>query len=92
MNKGLDKRLSLIEKSLATVEQRNRRVELDKAWETSFVRRVIIAVLTYLILVIVMKLAGAARPWVNAIIPTLGFILSTLSLSLVKQIWVKSRK
>ena len=41
-----------IQKRLSAIEQRNERVELDKSWETSFARKVLIAVLTYLVIVL----------------------------------------
>ena len=30
------------------IKERNKKVELDKAWETSFVRRLCICILTYM--------------------------------------------
>ena len=39
--------LRSIEERLSSIEERNRRVEADKAWETSWTRRLLIAVLTY---------------------------------------------
>ena len=38
-----------LEGRIAELEERNKRVELDKAWETSWTRKIIIAVLTYLV-------------------------------------------
>jgi len=75
--------------SLEEIEERNRKVEADKAWEISKTRRGIIAVLTYFIIVIVLYLIEAPRPWFNAIVPTLGFILSTLTLSYCKKWWLR---
>lgn len=36
-----------IEKRVENIEKRNERVEKDKAWETSWTRKLSIAVLTY---------------------------------------------
>ena len=41
-----------MEKRIEQIEQRNKRVEEDKAWETSFTRRLCIAILTYIVVVI----------------------------------------
>ena len=41
-----------LEKEIEKIKQRNRKVEIDKAWETSYVRKISIAVLTYMIVVI----------------------------------------
>lgn len=80
-----DKLLQRIE----ALEARNKRVEADKAWETSFTRRASIAALTYLVVVSYMYAISVANPWVNAIVPVLGFLLSTLTISLLKQWWIK---
>ena len=78
-------------KSLDEIQQRNKRVEQDKAWETSNVRRVIIAVLTYFVMTLFMWSMGTAKPCINSLIPTVGFVLSTLSLPIFKRWWLKAK-
>ncbi len=78
-----------LEEEIEKIQERNKRVEIDKAWEISFFRKGIIAVLTYFVIVLFFVFARLPNPFVNAIVPTLGFILSTLSLSFFKQIWLK---
>lgn len=78
-----------MKKQLTVIQKRNERVEADKAWETSITRRGIIAILTYVIIVIFLIVIAAPNPFVNALIPVVGFILSTLGLSLFKKIWLK---
>lgn len=73
---------------IESIKERNKRVERDKAWETSKTRRLIISLMTYLIIVMFLFAINAPNPWLNAIIPTIGFILSTLTLPLFKKIWV----
>lgn len=41
-----------IEEKIKNIQNRNRRVELDKKWETSLTRRLFIMILTYIIIVI----------------------------------------
>ena len=84
--------ISKLEKRVSAIESRNKRVELDKAWETSFARKVIIAVLTYIVLVLFFIFAGLPEPFVNSIVPTAAFVLSTLSLPYFKKIWLQSKK
>ena len=74
---------------LEAIKERNRRVEADKAWEISKTRRLIIAIITYFIVVLFLYLIEAPNPWLNALIPVFGFILSTLTLPLVKKWWMK---
>jgi hypothetical protein len=52
---GFARRAAVIEeikKELAEIKERNRRVELDKAWETSLARKSLIAVLTCVVVVV----------------------------------------
>ena len=39
--------MNSLERRIQAIEERNKRVEADKAWETSLTRRVSIAVITY---------------------------------------------
>ena len=80
-----------LEQEIARIKERNKAVELDKAWETSWTRRGIIAVLTYLVIVAFMLSINAQNPWVNALVPTIGFVLSTLTLQFFRGLWVKGR-
>ena len=81
-----------IEKRLSAIEARNRRVEDDKAWETSWTRRIAIAVLTYLVVVSYLHFVIHIDPWLNALVPVLGFMLSTLAIQKAKEIWLKNRR
>ena len=81
-----------IEERLEKIEQRNIRVEVDKAWETSWTRRFFIALFTYLVISLYMSAINVERPWLNAIIPTVGFLLSTLTLSFIKKYWIDKYK
>ena len=80
------------EKRVTEIEKRNKRVELDKAWETSMARKLIIAVLTYLTIVLFFFVAQLPKPFINSIVPTAGFVLSTLSLPFFKKLWIKYRR
>ena len=81
-----------LELEVGKIKQRNKRVEADKAWETSSERRALIAVLTYAFFVLFFHLTGLQSPWVNALIPTIAFLLSTLTLSLFKEKWMERIK
>ena len=73
------------------IEERNARVEADKAWETSFTRRLVISMFTYLSVVLYGYAIGVRSPALNAVVPTAGFLLSTLTLPAVKRRWVARR-
>lgn len=55
--------LENFEKRLEAVEQRNRGVELDKSWEKSWTRKIIIAILTYLAIVLFFYIAQLSKPF-----------------------------
>lgn len=76
--------------SIDDILKRNSRVEQDKAWETSVTRRVVIATITYVVASVFLWRIGVSEPMINALVPTGGFLLSTLSLSFVKNIWIKN--
>ena len=76
--------LAVVENELAAIRKRNHRVESNKAWETSRVRLFSITAITYVTMVLVFLVLGSNRPLVDALIPTTGFFLSTLSLSFIR--------
>ena len=81
-----------IKNEITAIKERNERVELDKAWETSLARKIIIAVLTYFVMVIFFYFANLPRPFINSIVPSLAFILSNLSLPIFKKIWMDNKR
>lgn len=84
--------LEQIKKDIKEIKERNERVEKDKAWETSYFRKILIAILTYFVIVVFFFFVHLPKPFINAIVPTLGFLLSTLSISFIKKIWIKNKK
>ena len=78
-----------IEKRIESIEQRNKSVELNKSWETSLTRKLIIVILTYFAVVLFFYFANLPKPFINSIVPTIGFVLSTLSLPIFKRMWIR---
>lgn len=77
-----------LDKRIKEIEKRNQRVEIDKAWETSLTRRLLLIIFTYLSIGLYMNAIGVQNPWLNAVIPSLGFLLSTLTLPFFKNLWL----
>jgi hypothetical protein len=75
--------------SIEEILKRNSRVEQDKAWEVSRTRRVVIAVITYLTATTFLFLIDNNLPLINALVPTGGYLLSTMSLPFIKKWWLK---
>lgn len=82
---------SNLEKRVEAIETRNHKVELDKAWETSVTRRSLVLALTYIVMVIFMAFADISRPFISAIIPAIGFWLSTLTVAFIKNWWINKQ-
>ena len=81
-----------LEKEIAAIKARNKRVEADKAWETSWTRRLCIMVLTYVIVVFYSAtISQVSNVFLSSLVPVMGFLLSTLSLRLIRKAWEKHR-
>jgi len=80
-----------LEERIVTIEERNARVELDKAWEISWTRRISIGLLTYAVIVIYLAVINNDKPFINAAVPAVGFFLSTLVLRQVQGLWQKKK-
>lgn len=81
-----------LEKRINDIENRNKRVEGDKAWETSTLRKVLILILTYIFAVLYLKMADTTNPFLGAVVPCVGFFLSTQTLNIIKKKWLSRRK
>ncbi len=79
-----------IEKEIEEIKTRNKRVELDKAWETSWTRKICIMVLTYIVVVIYSYvIKNVDNILLSSLVPVIGFTLSTLSLKFIRNLWQK---
>lgn len=81
--------LQQLEEEIEKIKERNKRVETEKAWETSWTRKFMVIILTYTVISIVFIFMGTPEPFKNAVIPSVAFILSTLSGPLIKNFWLK---
>lgn len=82
-----------LENEVLKIKERNKRVELDKAWETSWTRRICICILTYIVVIVYSNMIKTSSSiWFSSLVPVIGFTLSTLSLKVVRNIWEKAKK
>ena len=79
------------EREIQKINERNKRVEAEKAWEVSPFRIILICVTTYVTTAIVFAAIGVKMYFLNAFIPTIGFFLSTQSLPPIKKWWINRR-
>lgn len=79
-----------LKKEIEEIKERNKRVELDKKWETSATRKICIAVLTYVVVIIYsILISKTTNVFLSSLVPVIGFTLSTLSLKAVRKVWEK---
>ena len=82
-----------IEKEINKIKERNKKVELNKAWETSLTRRMCIMLLTYIVVVLYsFSIDKINNIFLSSLVPVIGFALSTLSLNAVRKIWERKLK
>ncbi|MBI2415584.1 MAG: hypothetical protein HYV33_02905 [Candidatus Kerfeldbacteria bacterium] len=79
-----------LKKELDEIKARNKRVEADKAWETSWTRKLLVLMLTYFVIVIFFLVAKLSDPFTNAVVPSVAFVLSTLTVPLFKKWWLNN--
>ncbi len=84
-----------LKQDIRAIQIRNKKVELDKKWETSITRKICICLMTYLIVLIysllIRNLTTVAIIF-TSFVPVIGFTLSTLSLKFIRKIWEKKIK
>ncbi|MEK7109042.1 MAG: hypothetical protein AAB919_01230 [Patescibacteria group bacterium] len=81
-----------LEQRIQKIEERNAEVTADKAWETSWARGVLLAVVTYIVAGLFISAVGAPNAWLSALVPAGGFLISTLTMPFFKRLWLKNRK
>jgi len=80
--------ISDLEKEILLIKNRNKKVEIDKAWEISWTRKFLLIIFTYLTIGFYLRAINIDKPWLNAIVPSFGFLLSTLTLPIFKRVWI----
>ena len=79
-----------LREEIEKIKERNKRVELDKKWETSGLRRICICILTYIVVVTYSYVVrNYNNIYISSLVPVIGFTLSTLSLKYIRKIWEK---
>lgn len=83
----MDEKIRQLEANVEAIKNRNLKVESDKAWETSAFRIFSITAITYIVASFVLYFLEAKNPMLNALVPTVGYFLSTQSLPIIKKWW-----
>ena len=78
-----------LENEIEALHERNRRVDLDKAWETSTARKIAITVITYIVVFLYFNFLNVANAYLHAAVPAAGYLFSTFTLPLIKRLWAE---
>ncbi len=81
--------ISELKKEIKRIKERNKKVEADKSWETSWTRKFVIFVLTYLTIAVYFYATGLPDPLVNSLVPALAFVISASGLTFFKRYWMR---
>lgn len=88
----MEEKITNLEKRIEKIEKRNKKVEADKAWETCLLRKILVIIMTYIFAVLYLKVADTTNPYFGAVVPCVGFYLSTQSVDIIKKIWIKKHQ
>ncbi len=87
----VENRIQELQNQVEAIQVRNKRVEADKAWELSNTRTVFIAISTYVLILGFMILIGDGHPYLNALVASVGYLISTASYGILKNWWLQKR-
>lgn len=88
--KSLDERVSHLEETVERIRLSGKYSNLQKNWENSRIRVITVAVSMYVLTLTFMLILQVQNPIVSALLPTVGYMLSTNSIPLVRRIWVRN--
>ena len=81
-----EEKLRELQEEIERLGRRDKEVELEAKWQDSWMRRVAIGVLTYVVVVLFMIAVGSqGNVFLNAAVPAIAYILSTFSLDIIKR-------
>lgn len=76
-----------VKKEIEKIKLRNKRVELDKKWETCITRRILICILTFIVVVCYTYVTKKIDNILLSSLVSNWILLSTLSLKGIRKIW-----
>ena len=59
----LEQKVANLENEIEKIKKRNHRVEGDKSWETSLIRKICIIIFTYIFALFYLKVADTTNPF-----------------------------
>ena len=88
----LTKSVAALQEEVDHINQRNVEKDRGKEFETSYTRVIFLMTITYCTLFGYMSFIKTNHPSLDAIVPTVGFNISTWSLPYIKEWWVSLKE
>ena len=79
--------LKNLEKEIENIKERNKQVELDKSWETSWTRKICIMILTYIVVIIY---SYVIRKYDNILLSSLVPVIRIYIIYIILKIYKKN--
>ena len=79
--------LKNLEKEIENIKERNKKVELDKSWETSCTRKICIMILTYIVVIIY---SYVIRKYDNILLSSLVPVIRIYIIYIILKIYKKN--
>ena len=77
------------ESVLKKVLSRNKKVDKEVLWKNSYTHRISVSILIYVISVCCFYFTSVSEIFIIALIPSLGYFISTIKLKIIRNIWEK---
>ena len=87
----MEDEIKKLKDEIDSIRIRNKRVEADKAWETSTFRLITLSVATFIFSILVLYFIRLDEFFLSALSSTAGLIISSQSLPFIKRWWIKNR-
>ena len=89
---NVEKEIQKLRGDIEAIQTRNRRVEADKAWETSKTRSLFISLVTFSLAYFFMVLIDERQSFWKALAGSLAYLASTTTYGILKKWWLKKRR
>lgn len=80
-----------LKEEVENIKSRNKRVEGDKAWETSKTRTAFISAITFCLVYAFMVFGNTNSPFLNSLIAVAAYWISTETYGALKSWWLRKR-
>ena len=89
---SVEDQVSSLQEEIEKIKTRNKRVEADKAWETSKTRALFVALVTFALAFLFMVLIDEREPLWKALAGSIAYLASTTTYGILKNLWLKRQK